>query len=208
MIELKDLERQFAYLYELCDFIEIRNRARSAIRELKSVASRYEEKIESMEKSLASASIDVNNENYSTVIDGFVRNLPKNVRLYHLLNSGFMKRSNRYIVEVDERSFNLKEVMDECLLVEYKDDGMDYMPFVSDIKTIQKTFPKFTADELFHGVDYFIYYHKITRLKLLRTKDRYDEYVSLRNKLLDRVKEVEELKERYTNEYNKEMSKE
>lgn len=198
MVNLEELEKQFAYLSEKYDFTEIRNRARNAIRALKSAARRYNEKIESTERSLANTSIDINDENYSSVVDEFVRNLPKSVRLYHLLNSGFMKGIDRFNVVVNGKTFNFKEVMDECLLVEYRDDGMDYMPFESDIKTIQETFPNFTADELFHGVDYFVYYHEITRTKLLRMKEYYNEHVMHRNKLLDRVKEVEELKEKYT----------
>lgn len=198
MVNLEELEKQFAYLSEKYDFTEIRNRARNAIRALKSAARRYDEKIEVIEKSLANISIDINDGNYLSVVDEFVRNLPKNVRLYHLLNSGFMKGIDRHNVEVNGRKFNFREVMDECLLVEYRDDGMDYMPFESDIKTIQETFPNFMADELFHGVDYFVYYHEITRTKLLRMKEHYNEHVMQRNKLLDRVKEVEELKEKYT----------
>lgn len=198
MVNLEDLEKQFAYLSEKYDFIEISKRARNEIRALKSAARRYGEKMEDIEKSLANISIDINEEDYLSVVDEFTRNLPESVRLYHLLNSGFMKGIDRYNVEVDGQTFNFKEVADECLLVEYRDDGVDYMPFESDIKTIQETFPNFTADELLHGLDYFIYYHGITRAKLLRMKEYYDEHVAHRNKLLDKVREVEELKERYT----------
>lgn len=198
MVNLEDLEKQFSYLSEKYDFIEISKRARNEIRALKSAARRYNEKIEEVEKSLANISIDINDEDYSNAVDEFVHNLPKNVRLYHLLDSGFMKGIDRINKEVNGEVFNFKEVADECLLVEYRDDGMDYMPFESDIKTIQETFPNFMADELFHGVDYFVYYHEITRTKLLRMKEYYNEHVMHRNKLLDRVKEVEELKEKYT----------
>ena len=198
MVNLEDLEKQFSYLSEKYDFIEISKRARNEIRALKSAARRYNEKIEEIEKSLANISIDINDEDYSNAVDEFVHNLPKSVRLYHLLDSGFMKGIDRINKEVNGEVFNFKEVADGCLLVEYRDDGMDYMPFTSDIKTIQETFPNFTADELLYGLDYFIYYHGITRVKLLRMKEYYDEHVAHRNKLLDKVREVEELEERYT----------
>lgn len=199
MVNLEELEKQFAYLSEKYDFIEIRNRARNAIRALKSAIRRYDEKIERAERVLSNESIDINAEDYSSVVDKYTRNLPMDTKLpYHLLNSGFMKGIDRINKEVGGEVFNFKEVADECLLVECDGDDMRCMPFESDVKVIQETFPNFTADELLHGTDYFVYYHEITRTKLLRIKEYYDENVACKNKLLDKVKEVEELKKKYT----------
>ena len=203
MVDLKDLDRQFSYLREIYDFERIESRASNAIRELELEIEECDVKLRRIERTLSIESIDVNSADFAGVVNTYANNLPKNTRLARdssSLDSGFLKGADRYIKEVGGEKVDFREVADDCLLVECGEGVIDYMPFDSNIKAIQETFPNFTVGELLHGDKYFIYHPGTLVARLMKTKKNYDGYKSHKNKLQETVRSVKGLKRKYIKE--------
>ena len=201
MIDLKDLDRQFSYLYEIYDIERIESRANEAVRELELAVEECDAKLDEIERVLSNESIDVNGANFVEAINTYANDLPKNTRLaYHSLDSGFMKGGNRHIKVVDGKEVDFRKVADECFLVECNEGTIDYMPFDSNVKAIQENFENFTADKLIHGDEYFIYHPGTLIARLTKTKKNYDGYKARKGELLSAIDSVNELKGKYIKE--------
>lgn len=92
--------------------------------------------------------------------------------------------------------YNIKDVREECLIVKpiYLKDGVEYehMPFTSNTREIVERFEGFTTDDLLYG-EYFIYFPKYALDWLIGFKDRYDFYVSERDRAITVSEDLEDI---------------
>lgn len=193
------IKKQFEYLHKMVDTQEIKRRSKRIIKSMKKEKQKAEGKMARIKSVLEDESINIEDENYLKIAREYAYNLPKDTNLAtHTLCSGFFLRGTGYTREVHGRTFNLKEISGQCMIVERKESGINYIDFTSNVKEIQSKFAEFTPEKLLEGWEYFIYCPEILFLKLSKEKERYEEYFNEITEMSSKIKRIEEMTAKYT----------